>query len=544
MVAKRPYSTATLLAAAMAVPAMAQIQGPSTSRTPYVVPAAPGVQTKSIFTVGTLDKDGPDGDALPDVVTLDTVNLKPDGVTPYVMVGIADGLGAYDNGDGTFTLLSNQELPDTSGVVRAHGGIGSFVSKWNIDAATLQVNHGEDLIQTVQVWNPVTSSYVNSPAEAFNRFCSADLPAVSAFSYNGLGTAERIFMNGEETTGGRAFGHLATGANAGTSYELPRLGKFAFENSLASPFGQDLTIVIGMDDSDRGFTSEGAGDPSEVFMYVGTKTNSGNEFERAGLTNGNLYGMKVSGAADENSFASGAAFGFHNFGNVENDSAATLETNAIANTITQFRRIEDGAWDPAKPNDFYYVTTDNFSGNSKLFRMSFNDITNPTAGGQIDVLLDGTEGQKMMDNMTAVVGVDGKTRLLMQEDVGNNVHNGKIWLYDPETDDLTLVAKHDPARFGDGSAAVAPFDRSGASTGRSDEESSGIIPVFDILGPGWFLLDVQAHYNGTEADTGLTAEMVQGGQYVAMYVPQAIPEPTSVALLGLGSMLLGRRRRA
>ena len=32
----------------------------------------------------------------------DSVNAKPDG-TPYRMVGIPDGLGAFDNGDGTFT---------------------------------------------------------------------------------------------------------------------------------------------------------------------------------------------------------------------------------------------------------------------------------------------------------------------------------------------------------------------------------------------------------------------------------------------------------
>ncbi len=40
----------------------------------------------------------------------DSVNTKLDGVSPYRMVGIPDGLGAYDNGDGTFTVLMNHEL--------------------------------------------------------------------------------------------------------------------------------------------------------------------------------------------------------------------------------------------------------------------------------------------------------------------------------------------------------------------------------------------------------------------------------------------------
>jgi len=37
------------------------------------------------------------------------------------------GLGAFDNGDGTFTVLMNHELGATSGVARAHGGKGAFV---------------------------------------------------------------------------------------------------------------------------------------------------------------------------------------------------------------------------------------------------------------------------------------------------------------------------------------------------------------------------------------------------------------------------------
>jgi hypothetical protein len=55
--------------------------------TPYITPVLPGVQVQSILTAG------------------DSVNLKPDGVNPYLMVGVPDGLGGFDNGDGTFTLL-------------------------------------------------------------------------------------------------------------------------------------------------------------------------------------------------------------------------------------------------------------------------------------------------------------------------------------------------------------------------------------------------------------------------------------------------------
>lgn len=79
---------AAVLVLTTAVTAFANaITGPSSSQSPYLVRSQPGVVTKAIFTVG------------------DFANFKSDGVTPYRMVGIPDGLGVFDNGDGTFTLL-------------------------------------------------------------------------------------------------------------------------------------------------------------------------------------------------------------------------------------------------------------------------------------------------------------------------------------------------------------------------------------------------------------------------------------------------------
>ena len=60
-------------------------------------------------------------------------------------------------------------------------------------------------------------------------------------------------MNGEEAgPGGRTFAHHATGQKHGTSYELPLLGRMSFENSVASPWPQDKTIVVSLDDSTPG----------------------------------------------------------------------------------------------------------------------------------------------------------------------------------------------------------------------------------------------------------------------------------------------------
>lgn len=447
------------------------ITGPSSSQPPYLVRAVPGVVTKAILTVG----DTPAGSA-------------------YQMVGIPDGLGAFDNGDGTFTVLMNHELANTAGVVRAHGAKGAFVSKWVINKDDLSVVSGEDLIKTVNVWNTTTQTY-DQAAATFSRFCSANLAPLSAFynSASGLGYNGRIFMNGEETgSEGRAFAHLMNG----TSYELPRMGKFSWENTLANPASGNKTVVIGTDDST----------PGQLYVYVGTKASSGSPVERAGLTNGSLYGVKVAGIPVESrneGIATGTAFSLYGFGDVSNWSGTQLDTKSNDNDVTRFLRPEDGAWDPRNPNDFYFVTTDRFStpaspGRSRLWRLHFSDLGNPAAGGTIDMLLDGTEGQQMLDNLT----LNRHGQVFIQEDPGNQPHVAKVWRYDVASDTLSLVAQHDPDRFAPGAPNFLT----------QDEESSGIIDASDILGEGWFLLDVQAHYP-------TTSELVESGQLLALHYP-------------------------
>ena len=457
--------------------------GPSTTQTPYLQSQSIGGKYTSILSVN-------------------------DAVGGYKMVGIPDGLGAYDNNNGTFTLLMNHELGNTSGIARAHGSKGAFVSKWVINKSDLTVQSGSDLIQTVNTWNTTSNSFVTGTT-AFNRFCSADLPSVPAL-YNaatGLGTMERIFLTGEESGAeGRAFGHIATGATAGVTYELPYLGKFSWENVVASPATGNKTVVAGTDDTSTN---------GQVYFYVGTKTNSGTEIDKAGLNNGKLFGVNVSGYSTETSSsipADNTPFTLSDLGFVQNKTGATLNTESVTAGVTNFLRPEDGSFDPSNPNDFYFVTTNSFSAPSRLWKLRFNDIANPETGGTITAVLDGTEGQKMLDNMT----IDKFGHILLQEDPGGQAHNAKMWQYTIATDVLELVGKHDPARFGDvvGSTttpATLPFN--------NDEESSGIIDMSDILGPGMFLLDDQAHYT-----TGLSnlTEVVQGGQLLAFFNPASV----------------------
>lgn len=466
--------------------------GPSSSQTPYLVPTGAGVDVKSIITVG---------------------DAAPNG---YKMVGIPDGLGAFDNGDGTFTVLMNQEIAANLGAVRAHGSTGAFVSKWVIKKSDLSIVSGDDLIKNLYLWDPATSTY-NKGTAAFARFCSADLAAPTAFynSATGLGTTARIFLNGEENgIEGRALGNIASGANAGTTYELPYLGKFSWENAVASPTTSNKTVVAGMDDGTGG----------QVYFYVGTKTNTGTDIDKAGLNNGKLFGIKVAGLAAELAASSptpGTRFSLADLGQVQTKTGATLEADSVAAGVTTFLRPEDGAWDPSNPKDFYFNTTHQLDqvsdgvgtqvGNSRVWQLRFDDPTNPELGGTIEAVVDGSTDKdatgkpvkvNMLDNMT----IDRYGHIILNEDVGGNAHNGKVWQYDIATDSLTQLTKFDPARFGDiGVAPTAPFT--------IDEETSGVIDVQEILGAGWFLLDAQAHYPNTDP------ALVEGGQLLALYNP-------------------------
>ena len=486
--------TSTFLLASTAV---AQVtQSPTSSATPYVRPVAGGaaLSVVSILTVG------------------DSVNFRADGVTPYRMAGIPDGMGAYDNGDGTMTLFVNHEHTATAnGINHAHqpaGTVGgSYVSRWIVKttpgADFLRVTNGQDLMTSI-----ATSTNGGGSLTNFSRFCSADLALQSAF-YNaatGLGTTERIFITGEESgSNGRM---VAIGAVERKGYELPAFNPLlgGWETGCARPYASDTTLVMGTSD----------GGANRVFMYLGTKLATGNVAEKAGLLNGVGYGVQVQ--VDSVNFSTeNRALCFATSGAPIYSATFTFAAGGTA-AGTTFLRPEDGAWDPSNPADYYFVTTDRVDNiedggtqgaNSRLFRLHFSDVNNPLAGGTIDALLDGTDIMNMGDNLCVFNDIQGGTRVIIQEDTGNSTHNGKTLLYTVATDTLEIILESDRSRFGDiqGVPATAPFNQ--------DEESSGVIDARDTLGLGWFIGNMQAHY----AQPG---ELVEGGQIYAFYAPAAV----------------------
>ncbi len=394
----------------------------------YIVPIAQDWQVQAIMTVGESAANG------------------------YAMVGVPDGLGAYANADGSFTLLMNHEFSSDKGAVRAHGQKGAFVSRWVIEVESLKVQSGADLIKSTV------------PAGlSFNRFCSADLAPSSAF-YNAAtsqGYAGQLFLNGEEDkAGGRAFAHALNGL----SYELADFGHIAWENLLANPASGDNTLVIGLDDIQNGL----------LLVYQGNKSKTGNVIQQAGLVGGQLYAVKVEGER----------FSLVALPNMANLDGKTLRVEAQKLGATGFARPEDGAWDTLNSHVFWFNTTDKIGGDSRLSQLVFDDINNPQAGGSITTKIHASEiGAEMFDNLT----VDADGRVLLEEDPGEHERLSAIWLFEPKTNKTTKLFEANPKLFKPGAADFMT----------TDEEHSGIIEVTALLSKATWFDSKRRYYLGT-----------------------------------------------
>lgn len=490
-----------------ATPAMAgsppTVTGPSSATAPYVLPVAPGVTITSLLTV-------------------DDAGSARNG---YEMVGIPDGLGARRTGK-TVTVVMNHELAAAEGIVRRHGQQGAFVSELQINPKTGEVLAGQDLIDPgVQYWNYLTSSYAPAPNAAgtqadgdvfpaydarFGRFCSGSLtdPGQLLNRQTGNGYRGQLYFANEEI-GDEARNFAVT--TDGQATQLPRLGLFSWENTLVAPNRSDTTLVMGDEDG-------GAG---QLRAYVGTKQRTGSPVDQAGLTNGRSF---VADLVDETiatdtqfrtAFGKGSPARF-DLSEVDWDqSGADQNAEALADGLS-LNRIEDGAFDPQRPNDFYFVTTAGGNGpGGGLWRARWDDIEHPERGGTLTLLLDGSEGLVSPDN----IDIDRGGNILIQEDPGNNPHVARIMAYRINDGALATLATFDPAQFTSGQPGFIT----------QDEESSGIIDVAKVYHGGdgnedgdedgdeeggTFLFDAQVH----APTVTNVAEYVQRGQLLKMHV--------------------------
>lgn len=433
-------------------------------------------------------------------VSLKVLATSGDFYGDYQLDGVPDGTGIYASGSNV-KLLVNHELSygDISKTLSRAGGaaFGSTVSALTINPTGQSVVTANEFLKTVKFYNYATKSWGATPGAPegasaidgygtplhttyLSRFCSASLSPAGRFAYvekgKLYGIKDAVYLTGEESNDeSRGFAVNA----AGEMVQIPGFGLAAFEtfNNIAT--GTKTTAVLGDED--------GSATNSQLWLYQGTKTTSGTWYQRAGLTNGKTYVMKIGSFQIEKDFRAYVGKGiptsvsFQEVSNTNNGVKQNAEADVVG---TAMARIEDGAFDPNDPSVYYFLTTEsnkdakataldpNNSAVTKrdggaLWKLKLKDIKNPAAGGTITMLLDGTEAPYL--NKPDNLEVDGFGNIIIQEDPGANAQVSRMFAYRIADGKIATIAK-----FSDKMFSATKADPSFIT---EDEETSGVLNV-------------------------------------------------------------------
>ena len=212
--------------------------------------AAPPVAGAGTF-ASTMLKDVGDGPQL-QISSLITNGEFTNGLNPgdsvFAPTGISDGQGAYDNGNGTYSLLVNAEIGPGKGYGFSVEGLNPVVDGARISKFIIDKDSDDDASNGFQskllagglAYDEVISPVAGFATGAMNRFCSANL--IQAGAFNGRGFADTIFLMGEESAPGNRF--FALDPNGGKLYHVPAFGFGGWESATAVDTGNANTVAV------------------------------------------------------------------------------------------------------------------------------------------------------------------------------------------------------------------------------------------------------------------------------------------------------------
>lgn len=425
----------------------------------------------------------------------------------YQMIGIPDGLGAYEvqgedggrrahwDDDEVVKVFMNHELNKpvmTQPRVGRPFQRGAFVSEYDLDDDG-EVISGRRAFSTVYAENTFVgpAADASNSTSAFGRFCSGFLALPSQTGFD-----RPIYLTGEETSGSGTFdpaGGQTVAIFDDAAYALPKLGRFPKENSVVVPRTGRTTAILSLED---GPTTP----DSQLYLYVGQKQSFGTGLHRNGLDNGQLYVFAAeSGPATEAvNGAQGATVGgeWKLIPNAETLNETQLESAADSLGAFGFVRVEDGAFKPGSNRDFYFVTTGDgppVNGLGRVYHLRLGST--PLADARLttminaDLFTPAQDGPLSPDN----VAVRGKWIAINEDGTGTSRpqmqarnRDGSIW----------LVNRHNPSDRHRVAQLVgrAEGGRDNVLTGAGVWETSGIIDTSGLFDDGrTWLFDVQAH---------------------------------------------------
>ncbi|MBA2742283.1 MAG: DUF839 domain-containing protein [Actinobacteria bacterium] len=501
------------------------------------VAAATVATAGALATTSVKDYVVPVGDEY-DVDALFSVNDRvPEASTSglfYRMVGIPDGLGAMPNGNNTSTLYMNHELGfgvTSSPVVDAVGNPvgpayrGAHVSKWTLDADGDPIK-GERAYDMIWAENtllgpaPDASNVAQMPRQ-FGRFCSGSLAGKAE------GFDRPIYFAGEEVGPAESFdglGGLTVAIFDNELHTLPRLGRFAWENTLIQAKKTHRTVIMNMEDGPSALDPGVAN--SQVYMYVGKKQTApgSSVLRRNGLDNGELYALAPVDPAkgSEAEFTSGTIqVKWALIPNAGALSDPELETATDAAGAFRFARPEDGAFNKRDKDEFFFVTTGDAAVPANTLGRLYSLQINPGDPTETGTLTVAYNAQEIVNGGGDIAispdNVDTSARYLMINEDGTPAsrpvmaskgRDGSIWRFD-------IINKRKPQRLigvnPSSATRVAELDppgRDGVAVGPGIWETSGIIDASGLFGANTWLSDAQAH----PPTTAPAAGTVEDGQ--------------------------------
>jgi hypothetical protein len=517
-----------------------------------------------------------------DVVPIITVGeTMPGG---YRFEAIPDGISLRARGNGRVDLYVNHEtstvaFPYVAAAPTAANSQNDFdnsqVSLLGLNQHSKGVLFGRYAIASSQNYQRFCSNYLATAKEGFDReILFTNEEAQDWVRRSGTAWDQLIPAGtpGAEQTGVVVAHDVRTGMTK-TVYGM---GRHNHENDVAIPGYDDVVVLSGDDtfsttppssqlyfykaaDADAVWNDEGtlyafAADdgalyndyfdiqPGTVvtghFIPVPKMIATGKKADGSELLSTDFPGM----AAPPSSIPNGPQWVLDQWGNAAN--------NAMGKNVFDFIRIEDTAYDkrPGKSNVVYLADSGrgtagasnpaSVSTNGRVWKLELDPI-DPLGEAKLSILVQGddnpvkTVGEiHQPDNVeTTLAG-----SLLVQEDPGSSQQfappfdqpgatTARIWRYDLNADTMAPVASVNQ------SADEGPtdVDPSGLSAWGA-WESSGIVDASSIWGPGWFLVDVQAHTLWVEKADGpdvLAPEgpdwtyKREGGQLLAIRIPGA-----------------------
>ncbi len=490
----------------------------------------------------------------------------------FTPIGIPDGLGAYKLNSSTVRLFMNHEVGPTAGYAYtlANGTTtaGSRVSYFDIDIAS------RNIVDSGMAYNRIfdraglivtDAAQIRAPgvtAGGFSRFCSSSMFEASQFGAN-KGFANRLYFMGEETGGGTNY---AIDTATKTAYALPALGRGGWENVTVLDTGRTDKIALLLGD-DRSSVTGGVGGAAAL-MFVGTKNPNGDFLDQNGLKDGkyfawvannsaikNASSLNGNGAAADGKWVEIANKGVPNSPGYDSLGFATqakLDELVIASGAFRFARPEDVATNPKNGTEAAFVTTGtnagglgdaNVQGAIYRFNVDFSNIDNPTS--KVTVMYDGnadTNGNRIRNPDNIAWAEDGT--LWINEDATYDFANDPFNKSDSRIIRVELQNGIVSAILPTAEVVRALFPSTVDTVpNKGGWETSGIIDVSDLFGtaPGTsFLTVVQAH--GLRNGLISSLNLAEGGQLLFIDAT-LVPEPSALALLGVGIAAVGYARR-